>query len=219
MNRKFGAGAALLLRMKIWEILLNLINAVLANIWGSIQKPYATYRRLEKEDPYQLLVLFGIIGSYFFLVSPLKYGLHPFILTLNTARLFTATIASYLGIVLLLMVLGKILKGAPNLRAVLLNWGYSLVPTLIWFLSTSIFYVLLPPPRHETWLGRLFSLLFVTFSLSLLFWKGILYYLTLRFGLKFNLQQIIAATVIFIPLLIAYSLLMYNWNIFRIPFI
>lgn len=200
--------------------ILQLVISFLKNFWGSIQKPYTTYRRLVSEDPYQLLVIFTLVGGYFFLVSPLKvHSFHPFLLTLNASRLFTVALASFLLACFVLLGLGKLFKGQGTLAGVLMTWGYSLLPTLIWFLATSIFYVILPPPRTESILGKSFSLLFLTFSLSLFFWKGILYYLTLRFGLKLDLFKIIGVSLIFFPLLALYSYWMYTLGIFRVPFV
>ena len=192
----------------------------LFNVFGSIQSPYATYRKIVSEDPYQLIIIFALIAGYFFLVSPLKlHTLHPFLLTINASRLFTTVMCLYLGICFLLLGLGKLLGSQPALRGVLMAWGYSLIPTLIWFFTTSVMYVFLPPPRTETILGRGFSLLYLTFSLSLFFWKGILYYLTLRFALKFDLTKIILASLIFFPLLGATSYFLYTLGIFKVPFV
>ena len=190
------------------------------NVWGAFNKPYSSYRHIIHEDPLQLIFLWGLIAIYFFLVSPLKiHTLHPFLLTINVSRLFTMALASYIGICLFFVVISKLLTQTVNLRGVLLAWGYSLVPTLIWFFTTSIFYVILPPPRHETWPGRLFSLLFITFSTSLLIWKGILYYLTLRFVLKLDLIKIIGVSVFFLPTIAIYSWWLYTLGIFRVPFV
>lgn len=206
--------------MVILSLLVKLMTDLVRNIWGSINKPYATYRVLPTHDPYQLLILFSAIGAYFFLVSPVKLRtFHPFLLTVNATRLFTATVATYLLVCFFLLGMGRVLKGAVTLRAVLLTWGYSLVPTLLWFLATSLFFVILPPPRQETLPGRIFSLLFITFSLSLFFWKGLLYYLTLRFALKLDLARIVGVSLVFFPLLALYSLLMYHLGIFRVPFV
>lgn len=190
------------------------------NVWGSFNRPYSTYRQLVHEDPLQLIILWSCIGIYFFLVSPIKlHTLHPFLLTLNASRLFTIALVSYIGICLFFLFLGRLMRSIMDLRGVLLTWGYSLIPTLIWFFATSVFYVFLPPPRHETWPGRIFSLLFITFSISLFIWKGILYYLTLRFALKFDLKKIIAVSVIFLPLLTVYAMWLYNLGVFKVPFI
>jgi len=145
--------------------------------------------------------------------------LHPFLLTVNASRLFTTVLCLYLGICFLLLGLSKLFNGVASLRSVLMAWGYSLIPTLVWFLVTLVMYVLIPPPRTETILGRGFSLLYLTFSLSLFFWKGLLYYLTLRFALKFDLTKIILASLLFFPLLGATSYFLYIFGIFKVPFI
>ena len=182
--------------------LLLLVFSFGKNVWGTFNKPYSTYRHLTHEDPLQLLIMWGFIGAYFFLVSPLKiHTFHPFLLTINATRLFTMALTSYIGICLFLMVMSKLLTQTTNLKAILLAWGHSLTPTLMWFFTTSVFYVILPPPRHETWLGRIFSILFITFSISLLVWKGILYYLTLRFALKLDLLKIVGVSMSFLPIL------------------
>lgn len=205
------------------SIITSLVFLVLGffrNTWGSVHSPYATYRALHKEDPYQLFIVFFLTGLYFFLISPIRlHTLHPFLLTINASRLFTLSLAAYLGICGFLWGVGRVFKKSPELRAILLSWGYSLVPTLLWFFTTSLFYVVLPPPRYETWPGRMFSILYLAFSLSLFLWKGMLYYLTLRFTLKLDLQRIIVVSCVFFPLLLVYSWGMYQLGIFRVPFV
>lgn len=202
------------------RFLIKLFFNFLKNAWGCFHTPYATYRKLATADPYELLPLFALIGVYFFFISPIKlHTLHPLILTLNTSRLYTITIALFMGTCLLLYVFGKRVGGAPTLRSVLLTWGYSLIPTLLWFFATSIFYVLLPPPRQQTVQGWIFSVLFISFSVSLFFWKGLLYYLTLRFGLRLNLQRGIIVSLIFLPLLFVVSFLLYTAGVFKVPFV
>lgn len=189
-------------------------------MWGILQTPYATYRQLIKESPLQLLVIFGFVFTYFFFVSPIKLrSLHPFLLTLNTTRLSIVAFTSYFGISLLLYGLGKAFKGEGSLLSVFMAWGYSLIPTLIWFFATSLIYLILPPPRHFTLPGLAFSILFITFSASLLWWKGILYYLTLRFALKLDLPRIAGVSIIFFPIVILYSLFLYKFHVFKVPFL
>ena len=202
------------------QLVLQELVVFLQNIWGSIQKPYATYRRLVLQDPVQLFILFFLIGIYFFLVSPLKlHTLHPFLLTLNASRLFTMTITTFLLIVLFFITAAYFFGKEVSLPGVMNAWGNSLVPTLLWFFTTSLFYLLLPPPRHETLPGRIFSALFFAFSISLFFWKGLLYYLTLRFALKFDLLRIIGVSLVFFPLLALYSWWMYSLGVFRVQFV
>lgn len=200
--------------------MLSLFRSFIANTFGSVRSPYATYRKLTEDDPYQLIFIFFLCGVYFFFISPIRlHTLHPFLLTLNTARLFTTSLGAYLTICGFFLLAGKVLKSTVDLRAVLLTWGYSLIPTLVWFFVTSLFYVVLPPPRTETVLGRFASLMFISFSLSLFFWKGLLYYLTLRFALKLDLPRIAGVSMVFFPLLLAYSFYMYKLGIFRVPFV
>jgi hypothetical protein len=65
----------------------------------------------------------------------------------------------------------------------------------------------------------LYSLVYLLFSAVLFFWKAELYYLTLRFGMRLALKQILYVTVVFVPILCIYSVGMYHFGIFRIPFI
>ena len=134
--------------------LLKLNTRFWRNVWGSIHAPYATYRSLVADDPEQLLVLVGLMAIYFFLVSPLKFRtFHPFLLTINASRLFTTALTTYLGVCFFFLSLGWVLGRKANLRGVMLAWGFTLVPTLTWFFTTSMFYVVLPPPRHEPYPG------------------------------------------------------------------
>ena len=199
---------------------LKLIFNFLRNIWGTIDQPYVSYRKIVKGDPYELLIIFGIIAGYFFLISPLKlHTFHPLLITFNASRLFTTTLFSFMLICFVLYLLAHVMGSKETFKNVLMGWGYSLIPTLIWFWVTSLAYVVLPPPRHPTLLGNLFSIVFVAFSISLFWWKGILYYLTLRLGLRLNLQRIIIISVIFLPSLFLYSIWLYRLGIFKVPFI
>lgn len=190
------------------------------NVWGIVQQPYSTYRKLTQESPVQLFPVFLCIGGYFFFISPLRlHTLHPFLLTLNAGKLFSFASFSFCLICLVLYCLGKFFNREVSLKSIITCWGFSLIPTLLWFFVTSMFYVILPPPRTTAPLGTLFSLLFISFSLSLLLWKGMLYYLTLRFALKLDLSRIILVSLIFFPLLIAYSWFLYRFGVFKVPFI
>ncbi len=206
--------------MSYLKFLLLLFTSFMVNVWGILRQPYITYRRIIKQDPYQLVIIFILIGGYFFGISPIKtHTLHPFLLSLNTARLFTGALSIYIFICLWLYFLGKAIGREPKLGEIMLGWGYTLIPTLIWFLVTSIFYVLLPPPRSTSFWGTSFSVLFLVFSLSLLVWKGLLYYLTLRFSLKATLNEMFLISVVFFPTIGLISYLVFYLGIFKVPFI
>lgn len=193
---------------------------VMRNMWGLIHAPYQTYRTLVKENPYQVFFIFFLVGAYYFVISPIRlHTFHPLLLTFNTIKLFTVSMITWSCVVAFFYLAGKAAKQKFATSSLILSWGYSLVPTLVWFITTSVFYVVLPPPRQETWPGRFFSILYLAFSLSLFFWKALLYYLTLRFGLKFDLSKIIGTSMVFLPMLMLYSLVMYRLGIFRVPFV
>ena len=161
-----------------------------------------------------------LLGAYFALASLVKTAaFRPFLLTKQFVFLAGASTMTYLVVVLLLWFVGKLLGSSGRLRPILLGWGYTLIPTTLWFLVTSILYVVLPPPRTQSSAGILFSVLFLVFSTALFFWKFMLAYLTMRFGLRLDLLRIVAVTIICLPFLGLYSVLMYRWGIFRVPFL
>lgn len=198
-----------------------LLLRFLQNLWGIINAPYKTYRRLvEKGRFVDIFPIFLLISFYFLFISPLKArSFHPFLLTYNFGLLLNGAFFTYFLIVVGIYGVGRILKGKGKIRQIAVCWGYSLIPTLLWFFITSFFYVFLPPPRQLTFLGKLFSIVFLSLSFALFFWKGILYYLTLRFGLKLDFIRILGASIIIFPLGMLYAYLMYQWGIFKIPFI
>lgn len=192
------------------------------NVVGCINSPYITYRNLSKDatDIKQTLFFPVLIFVYFSFVSLLRLGISsPFLLTLNLNTLLASGFIGFFGMVLLLFTLGRFLGGGGSLTAVYTLWSFSLIPTLIWFFFTSIMFIFLPPPRSLGFLGKFYSIFFLTLSISLFIWKTILYYLTLRFALKLDLFRIILITAIVVPAVAAYSLVMYRLGVFRIPFL
>ena len=121
---------------------------------------------------------------------------------------------------LALLVIGsKLFGGQLNMRRLIQLWSYTLVPTWVWFFTTSLLYVLLPPPRTMNLTGKVYSSFYVVFSMMVLFWKMILYYLTLRFGFRFDLYKIAAFSLIVVPFVIAFSVVLFRLGIFRIPYL
>lgn len=192
------------------------------NAVGCINKPYITYRKLaaEKSDPKQTIFIYVFVLAYFIFAALIRSGFrNPYILTVKFNSLVLGGFLGFLAIIALFVVLGKILSGKANLTSLFILWSYSLLPTLTWFSATSVLYLLLPPPRTLAIWGKAYSIFFVTFSLAVLFWKLILYYLTLRFGLRFGMGKIIITSIFTVSFIGFYSILMYQYRIFRIPFI
>lgn len=190
------------------------------NSYGVFAKPYETYRQLVKSTHFaQILPLFLLIGLYFFFAGVIRHGLHPLIVAKSGIKISVVALTTYALVVLAMYLVGSLLKGKGKLKEVAMTWGYSLWPTLIWFYMTSALYLLIPPPRTASLADQVFSYVFLVASLVLFFWKGVLYYLTLRFALKLDFKRIVISSLILFPAGIVYALLMYRLNIFRIPFI
>lgn len=101
----------------------------------------------------------------------------------------------------------------------LFTFSYALFPTLLWFYTSSFIYFVLPPPRTFSILGSFFSILFIGFSISLLLWKVILVYLAMRFSSRMGFYRIMYAFLIYMCVFIPYTLLLYFFGIFRVPFL
>jgi hypothetical protein len=191
-------------------------------VLGCIHKPYETYRRLAQTEKPSLSVglIFLFVIVYFGWVSVLRVPFRsPILLTYNTGLSLLAFGTGFLLVTGLLYFLGEKYRSNVSFFKIVYLWSFSLIPTLVWFFTTSLLSVLFPPPRTTSLAGSVLSIVFITFSLSLLFWKLILYYLTLRFGLRFDLKKVIVSSFVIVPAAIVYALITYKFGIFRIPFI
>lgn len=188
---------------------------------GLVVRPYETYRRIvQKGTLWELFPLGFLLSCYFAIASLVKTAaFRPFVLTKQFILIALSVIVTYGITVSLLWTCGKLVKGTGSLQKVALAWGYTLLPTLLWFLGTSLLYVLFPPPRTGRPLGVLFSVIFLIFSAALFFWKTILTYLTLRFGMRLDLWRILTVFGIVGGFMVFYSIGMYRLGIFKIPFI
>ena len=188
---------------------------------GLATKPYETYRRIVHHGSLWELVPLGVLLSCYFAIASLvkTAAFIPFVLTKQFLLIALSVLVTYGVTTSLLFIVGKCFGGRGSIRIVALAWGYTLLPTLLWFLGTSVLYVLFPPPRTGSPLGIVFSVLFLLFSSVLFFWKTILTYLTLRFGMKLDLWRIIAVFGIVGGSMVFYSIGMYRLGIWKIPFI
>jgi hypothetical protein len=190
---------------------------------GVIFWPYKTYFLLssEKTPSFGIFLLF-IVPFYSVIATIIRNGLfHTNFLFLlrvfvsQTFAIWATFLLSFVG----LLILAELLKKSHHELVVFNLWAFTYIPTYIWFGITALLYFMFPPPRTLSLLGQTFSILFITFSLFLLLWKLLLYYLTLRIGLKMTLLQTILASVLLFPLFGLFSLLSYKFNIFRVPFV
>lgn len=175
------------------------------NIIGLVTRPYETYRRIvDRASAWELVYIAVLAMAYLALASPVKV---------------VAAAATYTLVVYAVWLVGRRIGGRGTLAGIARGWGYTLLPTIVWFFMTSLFYVLLPPPRTTSLAGIAFSVLFLIFSATLFFWKLTLGYLTLRFGLKLDLARIMVVVAIVGPIMGAWSWGMYRLGIFKVPFL
>lgn len=188
---------------------------------GLVTKPYETYRRItDRASWFELLPIALTLCLYFALASAVRVShFRPYFLTKEFIVLFSGAGLTFLVVVGLLWLVGHTLGGKGDIRGLTLAWAYTLLPTVLWFLLTSILYVLFPPPRTIRLQGIVFSILYLIISSVLFFWKLMLGYLTLRFAFRFDLKKILVTAAIVSPILVSYSFLMYKLGIFRVPFI
>lgn len=191
------------------------------NIIGLVTRPYETCRRIvEKANLLELVYVGAVLALYFVLASLVKVAsFRPFLLTRQFFVLAGAAGVTYCLVVAIFWGIGRLVGASGKLRGLAVLWGYSLIPTVIWFFVTSVLYVLLPPPRTTSIRGVIFSVLFLVFSITLFLWKTTIAYLSLRFGLRLGLGKILVVLAGALPILGLYSYSMYRVGIFKIPFL
>lgn len=171
-------------------------------------------RKISQEKDYtQLIIIMFFVFLYFQIANKAKQLFLPSIMPpLVFAIHFYLTILFFYGV-------SKLYNSIVKIREFIFTLTYTLLPTLIWFTSNSILYRFLPPPRSISLLGKTFSIFFISYSVSLLCWKLILFYLAIRFASKLNFFKILYMIILYLCIFIPYSVFLYNVGIFRIPFI
>lgn len=207
---------------------MNLVSSLIVNaitcgkhLVGIVNKPYETYRIIATTPRMvELLYVGSICFGYFSFVSLIRVpAFHFYVLTKEIMVLSIGALSGYIAMVVSMWFIGLFVGGKGTISKIAIGWGYTLIPTVLWFLLTSFLYVLFPPPRTESIKGVSFSLLYLIISSVLLFWKIELYYLTLRFGMRLSMKGILVTTCIMIPIISIYTISMYWLGIFRVPFI
>lgn len=206
--------------MDFKKILVNCLTSfliVLKRFVGLIFNPYKTMRRIsEEKDYYQPTIIIGLVFVYFKFIYFLRDKIYP------ATLIYVLFIINFLLTVAFFYLLSKLFiknKKEITFSSFVFTFSYSLLPTLIWFLSTSILYIILPPPRMFSLLGKGFSIFFIAYSLSLLIWKFILVYLAVRFSSKQNFFRVIYMIIFYLIWFIPYSIFLYQFKFFRVPFI
>ena len=195
------------------KILASII-IVFRNFIFLVFSPYKTLRKISQEKDYsQLLIILLLVFLYFKFIYYLREPIFP------ATVIFLFFMINFLIMISLFYLLSKMFYKKIMFSSFLFTFMYSLLPTFIWFVANSLFFYFLPPPRTMSFLGRGFSIFFIAFSLSLLLWKIILIYLSLRFSSRQGFYRIIFMICIYLVIFIPVSILFSFFKIFRIPFI
>lgn len=207
--------------MNVKDVLLVGSLTFFRNAVGLVTRPYETSRKIANTAKIgELPMLLVFLIAYFGVASLVKTAaFRPYLLTKQFIVLCSGAGFLYLVAVFSLWKASKIMGGNGGLRKIAVSWAYTLIPTAVWFLVTSLLFVILPPPRTSSVQGIVFSILYLVFSISLLFWKIILAYLAIRFSMKMDLLRIIGASVIASPFIVITSICLYRVGIFRVPFL
>jgi len=170
-----------------------------------ILTPYRTMRKISLEtDKLQIFWIAFFVVTYFLTVGLVKI--------LTFIVLFVSTI-------LFMLAVGLSLKKKIKISSMLLTFSYGLLPTTIWFYMSLVLLYLLPPPRTQSLQGKVFSVLYVSFSLSLLLWKIILSYLAIRFSLKLGFYSTMIALIFYIGFIAILSYFGLTLGLSKVPFI
>jgi len=187
---------------------------VLRRIILLIFDPYKTMRKISLEkDKGQIWIILIISFLYFMFAYKIRNGIFFGIIAfcIFIILFFITTIFFYLS--------AKQFNKNLTYDRFVFTYSYTLIPTFFWFFSNAVFFILLPPPRTYSFLGKGFSVIYLAFSISLLVWKLILVYFSLRFSTRLGLFRILYIFLLYLLLLAPLSMLLYQLHIFRIPFI
>lgn len=179
-----------------------------------IFSPYKVLRHIAAETDYnQVFIIFFLVLVYFQVASIFKEYYYSPLVT------FGVVLFNFLATVSFFFVMSKIIHRQVAMRSFFFTFAYTLFPTLVWFIVNSLLFVLLPPPRTLSAPGKLFSIVFISFSVSVLVWKLILVFLAVRFSSRLNFFPIVYMMLLYVALTLPYWLVMYHLKLFRIPFI
>ena len=194
--------------------ILASVFLVLQRTLSLILSPYKAMRKISKEtDVLQIFIIFALIFIYFFFANKVR----PF--TYEYYFLFLLTIFHYLLTVYFFYYISSIFQKGSLISSFAFSLAYSLIPTLVWFIANSFLYILLPPPRTTSMMGKAFSLVYISFIVSLLLWKLILTYLAVRFSSRLNVVRVVYFMLLYLIIVLPYALYLYLVGLFRIPFI
>jgi len=189
----------------------------LKSIWHLIAHPYAFFEEMIARGncfpatiTFLLALLLNDLG--WIIVSGGKYGFSlPDILW---------PLVSYPIAALVIYGVCRLLISENRCRTFFAVWGFSYLPTLLFFLSNIFLHTL---TKLSFW-NRLVDqpsviLIFWAFTLLMLLWKILFLAITLRLAGNLNLSQILVVFVILITIMAGYWVLTLTLGLAKIPFV
>lgn len=178
---------------------------------GLIFTPYKTVRTESISVNYSFALIVGFLSFFYFVLA--KATMYQVIWGTGLA----------LGLFFYSVYMFALLPGEgaiqDRVKRYYSTWSLTYIPTLIWFYTSFFLFMNFPPPRSQSVAGTLLSILFLAFSLSLLTWKVILVYLSIRFSSRVQLYRVLYYIFLYLAVSIPLWVLFYNLRIFRIPFV
>lgn len=177
---------------------------------GLLLTPYKTMRTISVDGKKNELTWIYFFAILYFLLS-------------GNVRAELWGIGTMIGLILFSVTFFSLLPTTETIhdrwKTVYVTWTHTLFPTLLWFYTTLVFYIILPPPRTFSMPGKAFSIFYIAFSFSLLAWKLILVYLSIRFSLRAHVYRVLFYILLYITVSIPIWIALYRLGMSRIPFV
>lgn len=176
--------------------------------------PHRAMRKIGKErDLNQVFIIFLTVFVYLKFAYFLKSQPYP------ATFLFLIFLLTFFLTVFFFYFISKFFSSNIKLSPFIFTFSYAIFPSLLWYATNSLLYLILPPPRTTSVLGVSFSIFYLSYSVSLFIWKIMLVYLALRFSTAFSFWRIIYFLLLYLLVFFPYFFLLSAFGIFYIPLI
>ena len=200
-------------RQKILDLVVSTL-LFLRNLLFLIFFPYRTMRKIILE-PERLHFYFFLFFAFIYFIF--QENVRP--LKINAFFTFLLFLFNFYLLLFFLWFVLKKMGKKVDFEALQIGYSYTLFPTLVWFFTNLFLFVLFPPPRTTSFLGVSFSVVYLTFSGALFFWKFLLFYLLVRFTTGMNFFRVLFVIFLTAFVFSPYFVFLYLLKISRIPFI
>ncbi len=173
--------------------------------------------RAEQENWVEVLIPI-VLTILVLAVFPIRIAWGSPLKILGSLFLLTFLISgTYLLSCLALYLVGRLLHSEVTYRQIITTWGFSYYPLLGLGLFLVISHALVPEGVPLFELGVFFTLLTVTFMISLLLWKIVLYFAEMRAVFRLTILQTLLASVMISALFILFWIVVGSLSGMQIP--